>query len=61
MLDIIALLQGFQPGTVIILYFMGAIGSKGAKPEAFVYAIIQTIFIFFNTLALNRQAEISRN
>lgn len=32
---------------------MGAIGPAGAKPPAFVYTIIPTIFVFFNIFALN--------
>ena len=32
---------------------LGAINSAGAKPPAFVYAIIPTIFVFFNIFAIN--------
>jgi hypothetical protein len=46
-------IAGILPWVVIVLYFMGAIGSSGAKPPAFVYAIIPTIFVFFNIFALN--------
>ena len=46
-------IAGILPWVVIILYFMGAIGSAGAKPPAFVYTIIPTIFVFFNIFALN--------
>ena len=46
-------IAGILPWVVIILYFMGAIGSSGAKPPAFVYTIIPTIFVFFNIFALN--------
>ncbi|MCX6032574.1 MAG: heliorhodopsin HeR [Chloroflexi bacterium] len=46
-------IAGLLPWVVIVLYFMGAIGSSGAKPPAFVYAIIPTIFVFFNIFALN--------
>ena len=46
-------IAGILPWVVIVLYFMGAIGSSGAKPPAFVYTIIPTIFVFFNIFALN--------
>jgi hypothetical protein len=46
-------IAGVLPWVVIVLYFMSAIGSSGAKPPAFVYAIIPTIFVFFNIFALN--------
>ncbi len=44
---------GIVPWIVIVLYFLGALNSAGAKPPAFVYAIIPTIFVFFNIFALN--------
>ena len=45
---------GIIPWIVIMLYFLGAINSGGeAKPPAFVYAIIPTIFVFFNIFAVN--------
>jgi len=44
---------GIIPWIVIVMYFLGAISSAGAKPPAFVYAIIPTIFVFFNIFALN--------
>lgn len=46
-------IAGILPWVVIVIYFMGAIGSAGARPPAFVYAIIPTIFVFFNIFALN--------
>ncbi len=46
-------LAGIIPWIVIFMYFLGAINSSGAKPPAFVYAIIPTIFVFFNIFALN--------
>jgi len=46
-------IAGIIPWVVIILYFLSAINSSGAKPPAFVYAIIPTIFVFFNIFALN--------
>jgi hypothetical protein len=44
---------GIFPWIVIVLYFLSAINSSGAKPPAFVYAIIPTIFVFFNSFAIN--------
>jgi len=47
-------LAGIIPWVVIMMYFLGAVNSGGdAKPPAFVYAIIPTIFVFFNIFALN--------
>jgi hypothetical protein len=46
-------IAGILPWVVILLYFLGAINSTGAKPPAFVYAIIPTLFVFFNIFALN--------
>jgi hypothetical protein len=46
-------IAGIIPWIVITMYFMGAISSAGAKPPAFVYAIIPTIFVFFNIFAVN--------
>jgi hypothetical protein len=46
-------IAGIIPWIVVFMYFMGAVGSAGAKPPAFVYAIIPTIFVFFNIFALN--------
>ena len=44
---------GIVPWIVIMMYFLGAINSSGAEPPGFVYAIIPTIFIFFNIFAVN--------
>jgi hypothetical protein len=44
---------GIFPWIVIVLYFLGSLGSSDAKPPAFVYAIIPTIFVFFNIFAIN--------
>jgi len=44
---------GIIPWVVIMIYFLSAINSSGAKPPAFVYAIIPTIFVFFNSFAVN--------
>jgi len=46
-------IAGIIPWVVIVMYFLGAISSAGAKPPAFVYAIIPTIFVFFNIFAVN--------
>lgn len=47
-------IAGIIPWLVIFIYFFGAIASGGeAKPPAFVYAIIPTLFVFFNTFAVN--------
>lgn len=44
---------GIVPWVVIMIYFLCALNSSGAKPPAFVYAIIPTIFVFFNSFAIN--------
>ena len=46
-------IAGIIPWIVIMLYFMGAVASVGAEPPAFVYAIIPTLFVFFNIFAIN--------
>jgi hypothetical protein len=47
-------IAGIIPWVVIMMYFLGAITAGGeAKPPAFVYAIIPTIFVFFNIFAVN--------
>jgi hypothetical protein len=46
-------IAGIIPWIVIMLYFLGAVSSAGAEPPAFVYAIIPTIFVFFNIFAVN--------
>jgi len=46
-------IAGIIPWIVIVLYFYGSITSAGAEPPAFVYAIIPTIFVFFNIFAIN--------
>lgn len=46
-------LAGIVPWVVILFYFLSAVNSAGAKPPAFVYAIIPTIFVFFNIFAVN--------
>lgn len=46
-------IAGIIPWIVIMMYFLGAINSGEAKPPDFVYAIIPTLFVFFNIFALN--------
>ncbi len=46
-------IAGIIPWVVIVMYFLGALNSAGAEPPGFVYAIIPTIFVFFNIFALN--------
>lgn len=46
-------ISGIIPWIVIVMYFLGSLGSSEAKPPAFVYAIIPTIFVFFNIFAIN--------
>lgn len=46
-------IAGILPWVVIVLNFVSAVNSGDAKPPAFVYAIIPTIFVFFNIFALN--------
>jgi hypothetical protein len=44
---------GIVPWIVIMLYFVGAVNSGEAKPPPFVYAIVPTLFVFFNIFAIN--------
>jgi len=46
-------IAGFIPWVVIMLYFVGAVSSGEAKPPDFVYAIVPTLFVFFNIFAIN--------
>ena len=46
-------IAGIVPWVVIVWHFLAALSSGDAKPPAFVYAIIPTIFVFFNIFALN--------
>lgn len=46
-------IAGFVPWVVIALYFVGAVNSGEAKPPPFVYAIVPTLFVFFNIFAIN--------
>ena len=44
---------GIVPWIVIFTYFYGSLASGDTKPPAFVYAIVPTIFVFFNIFAVN--------
>jgi hypothetical protein len=44
---------GILPWIVIVTYFVGSLTGEGGKPPAFVYAIIPTLFVFFNIFAVN--------
>ncbi len=44
---------GFIPWVVIMMFFVGAVSSGDAKPPAFVYTIVPTLFVFFNIFAIN--------
>ncbi len=46
-------IAGVVPWIVIMLYFVGAVNSGDAKPPAFVYTIVPTLFVFFNIFAIN--------
>jgi hypothetical protein len=46
-------IAGIIPWIVIVVYFVGSIAGEGGKPPAFVYAIIPTLFVFFNIFAVN--------
>ena len=46
-------IAGIIPWIVIIVYFTGSLSGAEAKPPTFVYAIIPTIFVFFNIFAIN--------
>jgi len=46
-------IAGIIPWIVIVIYFLSALSSSDTKPPAFVYAIIPTIFVFFNSFAIN--------
>ena len=46
-------IAGIFPWIVIFIYFIGSVNSGEAKPPDFVYAIIPTLFVFFNIFAIN--------
>jgi hypothetical protein len=46
-------IAGIIPWIVIMMYFVGAVSSGESGPPDFVYAIIPTLFVFFNIFAIN--------
>jgi hypothetical protein len=44
---------GIIPWVIIAWYFIGSVNSSDAKPPGFVYAIVPTLFVFFNIFAVN--------
>lgn len=46
-------IAGIVPWVVIALYFMGAVGQYADAIPSFVYAILASIFVFFNVFAIN--------
>jgi hypothetical protein len=46
-------IAGIIPWIVVFIYFVGSINSGEAKPPDFVYAVIPTLFVFFNIFAIN--------
>ena len=46
-------IAGIIPWILIVMYFISIITSTGAEPPVFVYVIIPTIFLFFNSFAIN--------
>lgn len=46
-------IAGIIPWIVIVMYFAGSLAGEGGEPPAFVYAIIPTLFVFFNIFAVN--------
>jgi hypothetical protein len=46
-------IAGIIPWIVIFIFFVGSVNSGDAKPPAFVYAILPTLFVFFNIFAIN--------
>jgi hypothetical protein len=47
-------IAGIVPWIVIMISFVGTVTSGGdARPPAFVYAIVPTLFVFFNIFAVN--------
>jgi hypothetical protein len=44
---------GIIPWVIIAWYFIGSVNSSDEKPPDFVYAIVPTLFVFFNIFAVN--------
>ena len=53
-------IAGIIPWVVILVHFLAAVNSGDAKPPAFVYAIIPSIFVFFNIFAINMVLQYKR-
>jgi hypothetical protein len=47
-------IAGAVPWLAILIYVIAPGSTSGATPPAFVYAIIVSLFVFFNTFALNQ-------
>ena len=45
---------GAVPWIVILIYFFAPGSTSGQEPPAFVYGIIVSLFLFFNTFAINQ-------
>ena len=50
---IFGVIAGIIPWATLVMYLVGAGNNADAEPPAFVYAIIVSIFIFFNIFAVN--------
>lgn len=46
-------IAGVIPWIVIVVYFLGSLAGEGGDPPGFVYAIVPTLFVFFNIFAIN--------
>ncbi len=53
-------IAGIVPWIVVFLYFYGAVNSGEQGPPGFVYAIIPTLFVFFNIFAINMWLQYRR-
>ncbi len=51
---ILGSMVGVVPWIVILIYFLAPGSTSGATPPAFVYGIIISLFLFFNTFAVNQ-------
>ncbi len=51
---------GIIPWIVIAWYFIGSVNSSENKPPDFVYAIVPTLFVFFNIFAVNMFLQYKR-
>lgn len=52
--------MGIVPWVVIMIYFLGTVFSGEAKPPGFVYAILPSMFVFFNCFAINMVLQYKR-